>query len=80
MDFVKAVQKAEQELSAADLEYRLHIAVLIGDGQIRAARYLIANRERLLPQIVIKAIAQEVDAVDLTNKFCRGVAERFRDE
>jgi hypothetical protein len=60
----------------ADLEFKLQTAAAINNGDEECARYLIANRERLLPEMLGAAERNGEEVDYLVARFVRGVHAR----
>ena len=67
------------DMVALDLEYRLTIAVRLGSeggAGCDCVRYLIRRREALLPHVLMAAIEQDRDPLDVFANFARGLHAR----
>lgn len=64
------------DLQLADLEYKLQTGVRMTEGDEVCSKYLIENRERLIPTIIKAAKRNGVEVDTLVASFIRGAHKR----
>lgn len=69
----EVMQAIEDGLVRADLEWKLQFATHI---DCECATYILTNRERVLPVLILQAAQQKIDPEDMVNRFVTNLHQR----
>lgn len=76
MSMEEVIQAVEDGLFRADLEWRLSIVAHIS---CECSTYLMVNRDRVLPSLILSAASNKEDAEDTVARFVRNLHQRHLD-